>query len=176
MDKNLADHLLNLEASGKDQLGAELKNLQFTRVEELKVSANKKVYIIFVPYIFRKSFQKIQIKLTRELSKKFSGADVLFVAERVILPRSFIRRKGNQQRPRSRTLSAVHEAFLEDICYPTAIVGKRTRCSADGKRVMKIYLNPRDAKDNEEKRDTLAAVYKKFCNKTARFVVTAESQ
>lgn len=137
---------------------------------EVSVNQNKKALVIFVPYIFRLRFQKIQVRLTRELAKKYGGFDVVFVAERVILPRSYVRRKGNQNRPRSRTLSAVHEAVLDDICYPTQIVGKRTRISTDGRRVLKVYLDPKDVAMCEEKRDTFAAVYKKFCNKTVQFL------
>lgn len=42
------------------------------------------------------------------------------------------------QRPRSRTLTAVHDAILEDLVYPAEIVGKRVRYRIDGSKIMKV--------------------------------------
>jgi len=168
-ERETAQALVDLEAS-VNELKADLKSLQFSKVVDVKVNQNKSARVIFVPYIFREKFRKIQVRLTRELMKKFGGKDVIYVAERVILPRSNVRRKGNQKRPRSRTLTSVHEAILNDITYPTQIVGKRTRISQDGRRVLKVYLDPKEMSVCDEKRDTFAAVYKKFCNKTVQFI------
>ena len=59
----------------------------------------------------------------------------------VIATRRIMRppKKGSAvQRPRSRTLTSVHEAMLEDVVLPAEIVGKRTRYQLDGSKIMKV--------------------------------------
>merc|ERR1712182_162811 len=97
---------------------------------------------------------------------KLSKRHVIFTAQRTILDKTF-RRRGLAIRPRSRTLTSVHEAILEDVCGPTEIVAKRTRCRIDGSKLLKVLLDPKDKdKDNvEEKLQTFAVVYNKLTNK-----------
>merc|ERR1711865_801086 len=109
--------------------------------------------------------KKIQGRLIRELEKKFNKKHVIFVASRTMLDKNF-KRKGLALRPRSRTLTSVHEAMLEDIVGPTEIHGKRTRVSVDGTKLLKVYLDPKD-KDKESieaKLSTFAGVYQKLTN------------
>lgn len=61
----------------------------------------KRAIIIFVPVPQLRAYQKIQIRLVRELEKKFSGRHVVFIAQRRILPKPNrkIKNKQKQKRP-----------------------------------------------------------------------------
>jgi small subunit ribosomal protein S7e len=70
------------------------------------------------------------------LDCEFGLQDVVLIATRRILR---VPKKGTAaNRPRSRTLTAVHEAILEDLVYPSEIVGKRIRFRLDGSRIMRV--------------------------------------
>ena len=112
----------------------------------------------------------LQTRLVRELEKKFSGRIVVIIAQRRILRKPLKKERiGKQMRPRSRTLTAVHDAILEDMVYPTQIVGKRTRVQTDGTKVLKVLLDPNAATQLEYKLDAFSTVYKKLTHKEATF-------
>lgn len=79
-------------------------------------------------------------RLTRELEKKFSDRHVVFIAQRRMLRKPTRNSRVKQKRPRSRTLTNVHEKILEDLVHPTEIVGKRTRVGVDGSKLLKVYV------------------------------------
>ena len=110
-------------------------------------------------------FKKIQSRLIRELEKKFNDKHVLFVAQRTILGKGYSRKSGGALRPRSRTLTAVHSAVLEDLVYPTQIVGKRIRVRHDGSKLLKVFLDPKDMKEVDYKLKTFGVVYRTLTNK-----------
>jgi len=152
-------------------LKASLRDLYITAAKEVDCGGGRKAIILYVPYKLRKSFNKIHTRLVRELEKKFSGRHVLIIAQRAILGKSFSRSsKTSGLRPRSRTLTAVQDAILDDIVYPTEVVGKRTRVKVDGKRILKVYLDSKDQANVEGRTDTFAAVYGKLTNKQVTFL------
>ena len=141
--------------------------------KEVDISGGRKAVIIHVPFRLRKGFMKIQERLVRELEKKFSGKHVVIVAHRKIMkpPKSGY----SLARSRSRSLTAVHEALLSDVCYPTEIVGKRTRFGADRSKVLKAYLDPKEKNSTEAKLETFSAVYKALTGKDVFFEYPIES-
>ncbi len=137
----------------------------------------KKAIIIFVPVPLLSGFHKVQQRLTRELEKKFSDRHVLILASRRILPRpkrsNRSRTSQTQKRPRSRTLTAVHDAILADVVYPVEIVGKRIRTKEDGSKVLKVILDEKEKGGVDYRLDTYGEVYRKFvegiCNVCFQF-------
>merc|ERR1712189_98857 len=168
LEKSIGEALLDLEVNS--DLKTQLRELYITGAKELDVGDKKKCLIIFVPVPLLKQFQKIQVRLVRELEKKFSGKHVVIVAQRRILPKeSKNSRNQKQLRPRNRTLTAVHESILEDLCFPAEIVGKRTRVKLDGSRLMKVHLDKSQWSNVEHKTDTFTTVYKKLTGKDVTF-------
>jgi len=168
LETAIAQAVLDLELNS--DLKAQLRELHLTGARELEVGG-KKAIIIFVPVPELRAYQKVQMRLVRELEKKFSGKHVVFIAQRRILPKPTrkMKVKSKQKRPRSRTLTAVHDAILEDLVYPAEIVGKRTRIRLDGSRLIKVHLDRNQMTNIEHKTDTFAAVYKKLTGKEVNF-------
>lgn len=153
-EKNVVQALIDLE-NNVPELKSELRALQISAAREVDVRGGKKAIVIFVPVPQLKAYRKIQprcglncrirklrlncsYRLTRELEKKFSDRHVVFVAQRRMLRKPTRTSRVKQKRPRSRTLTSVHEKILEDLVYPTEIVGKRTRVAVDGSKLLKV--------------------------------------
>merc|ERR1712141_11517 len=167
-ESSISQALLDLEMNS--DLKAQLREPYITAAKEIDV-AGKKAIIIFVPVPQLRAYQKIHVRLVRELEKKFSGKHVVFIAQRRILPKPTrkSRTKSKQKRPRSRTLTAVHDAILEDLCFPAEIVGKRIRIKLDGSRLIKAHLDKSQQNNVEHKLDTFTFVYKKLTGKDVTF-------
>mmetsp|Transcript_18481 Transcript_18481/g.32362 ORF Transcript_18481/g.32362 Transcript_18481/m.32362 type:complete len:194 (-) Transcript_18481:50-631(-) len=171
LEEEVAKALFDIEVSPSSDIKAELRDVVISGAKEVEVSKSGAAVVVHVPFRVWKTVRKIQGRLIRELEKKFNKRSVIFVANRTILDLNF-KRKGLKVRPRTRTLTSVHENILEDVVGPTEIVGKRTRISVDGTKIMKVYLDPKDKdKENiENKMSTFSAVYKKLTNKEAVFM------
>jgi len=169
LETQVAQTLLDLETS--TDLKAQLRELHITGAREVEISGGKKAIILFVPVPQLRSFQKIQSRLVRELEKKFSGKHFVIIAQRKILPKPTrkTRTGSKQKRPRSRTLTAVHENTLNDLVYPAEIVGKRTRIKLDGSRLIKVHLDKTQQTTVEHKIETFGAIYKKLTGKDVNF-------
>ncbi|GAB2288863.1 40S ribosomal protein, variant 2 [Dionaea muscipula] len=152
-EETVGQALFDLENSNSE-LKSDLKDLFINSAVQIDVSGSRKAVVIHVPYRLRKAYRKIHVRLVRELEKKFSGkvaldqkilvtfGDVVLISTRKIMRPP---RKGSAvKRPRSRTLTSVHENILEDIVQPAEIVGKFVRYRLDGSKIIKvIQLTPR---------------------------------
>lgn len=111
--------------------------------------------------------------LTRELEKKFSDRHVIIIASRRILPRpkrsTRSRTNQTQKRPRSRTLTAVHDAILSDIVYPVEITGKRIRTKEDGSKTLKVILDEKERGGVDHRLDAYSEVYRRLTGRSVVF-------
>ena len=159
------------ELSNSSEIKGQLNDLYFVGAQEYEFG-NKKCIIVYVPVPQLRDYQKIHQKLVRELEKKFSGTHVIFIAKRRILKkplRGKNRKPLKQKRPRSRTLTAVHDAILSDLVYPAEVVGRRIRVKMDGKQLLKVHLDKTQQTNVEHKVDTFSSVYKRLTGKEVTF-------
>jgi len=169
LESKICQLLVDLEASSRD-LKPHLRDLGIVSARKISVTPTKKAIVVFVPKLQHQKWQKLQDRLVRELEKKFSDEDVLFIAQRKVMKLCHINPKINAPRPRTQTISAVQTAILDDVVFPTKIVGKRTRFRVGGRRMMKVYLDPKDSKDIESRIPTYEAVYRKLTKKNVKFL------
>jgi|UniRef100_A0AC35FM21 small subunit ribosomal protein S7e len=169
LEKQIANAFTEL--SNAEELKGRLTELYFVGAQELEI-AGKKAIIIYVPVPQLRDYQKIHARLVRELEKKFGGKHVVFVAKRRIINKP-LRGKNRtplkQKRPRSRTLTAVHDAILSDLVFPAEVVGKRIRYKLDGKQLLKVHLDRAQQTNVEHKVDTFTSIYKYLTGKAVTF-------
>lgn len=168
----VANNLIQIESTNQD-IKRELKFLTITGAYQFD-EGDIKAVVIQVNYRAYNAVRPVQPKIIAELEKKFKKPVVL-IFTRTILPK-YLKKKGQQSIPRSRTLTAVHDAILDDLLYPVSILGRRMRVRTDGTRYFRILLDPKDRDQIEEKCRVLSAIYRKVCNKTVQFEFPAHRE
>ena len=84
LESKICQLLVDLEASSRD-LKPHLRDLGIVSARKINVTQTKKAIVIFVPKLQHQRWQKLQDRLVRELEKKFSDEDVLFIAQRKVM-------------------------------------------------------------------------------------------
>merc|ERR1711920_587981 len=144
VETNVATALYELETNVPDMRGA-LRPLQFMSAREIEVGHGKKAIAIFVPVPLLGGWHRSQQRTTRSHTTL------------------------KQKRPRSRTLTAVHDAILTDLVYPVEIVGKRVRTREDGSKILKVVLDEKERGGVDYRLDTYSEVYKRLTGKGVNF-------
>mmetsp|Transcript_35792 Transcript_35792/g.41752 ORF Transcript_35792/g.41752 Transcript_35792/m.41752 type:complete len:202 (+) Transcript_35792:78-683(+) len=175
LEDNVAKELHHLESSSSEWKN-DLKDVYITNVKEIdftsKGKKSKPVYLVYVPFPCLKVIQKLHKRLVPELESRLK-AQVLVVAKRTIQSK-WQKTHKSQKRPYSRTLTAVHDAVLEDLLQPANIIGRRIRHRLDGSTVMKIILDQNDKDLIDDRLEAIAHVYKRISTKEITFEYRAE--
>lgn len=143
IEESVGQALLDLENSSSD-LKKELTALKLHSVKEISLQSQdkkgKSVLLIILNYTSLPVLQKHFKKVLAFLEKKLK-LPTLFIAKRTIQSK-WVKENKTQKRPRNRTLTAVHDAILDDLLQPSTIIGRRIRHLVDGsihfKMLMKI--------------------------------------
>eukprot|EP01130_Rhizamoeba_saxonica_P018988 TRINITY_DN9709_c0_g1_i1.p1 TRINITY_DN9709_c0_g1~~TRINITY_DN9709_c0_g1_i1.p1 ORF type:complete len:239 (+),score=44.84 TRINITY_DN9709_c0_g1_i1:171-887(+) len=172
LENTVAQSILDLQLNSAEDVQEILKQLYIVGAKEVDVGEGRRSVIVFVPVALLRLFRKVHTLIIDELEKKFSGKHVVIIGQRKILAKV---KKNNrskiQRRPVSRTLTAVHNAILEDLVFPAQIVDKRIRFREDGSRLFKATLDKHSEKNKnvEYKLDTFSSLYHRLTGKELVF-------
>lgn len=175
-ESQVAQALYDVQSRGEGFAG--LNDLYITAAKEYEVGTGKQATVLFVPVPQLKKFRAIQSKLVQELEKSaaFRDRQIFIVANRTILKAPTKKNRiAQQRRPRTRTATAVHEAILDDLVFPSEIVGKSVRVKLDNSRVIKVQLDPKDRERSKNKTEAYSRLYKRLTGKVAVFEFPAYS-
>lgn len=172
LEKEVAGAFKELEKS--DKIGKDVKTLKFAEAKEFDTGNGQKAVVVYVPVPQLAEFRKVQKTLVDELEKKLKDKSVIILAKRAMVSAEAWSRskKLNGVRPRSRSLKAVQTAMLDDLVFPSEIVGKRVKVKQDGSRVLKVTLSRKELHD-QHKLETMANIYKQLSHKDIAFETQA---
>ena len=148
----------------------DVKDLYVAKVKEIETTIKgkkKNVVVIYVPYPCLRIVNRVHAKLVPELEKRLKTT-VVITAKRTIESK-WIKTHRSQQRPRNRTLTAVYDSLLEDLCQPAAIIGRRFRHKLDGSVIQKVFLDQNEEAALKDKIDTISHVYKQLTTRDVQF-------
>jgi len=170
LEETIAQSIYDLENSSTEWKN-DLKDFYIVQAKEVdftpKGKKGRNVYLVYVPFPCLKLLQKVHKRFVPELESRLK-AYCMFVAKRTIQSK-WRKTHKSQQRPNSRTLTDVHEAVLDDLLLPFALIGKRIRHRLDGSTVVKCILDQNDKDIIEDKLDAIAHIYKKISTKDIQF-------
>merc|ERR1712188_174968 len=161
LEKEIAKVIYDL-AQSLSENREDFKNIYIAGAQEFQINQlgkrDKRVVLIYVPYPSLKSAQKLHFKIVNEIQKRKS-IQAFITAKRTILSR-WIKAHHSQKRPRSRTLTSVFDAILDDLLVPGNITARRIRHKMNGKLLYKIWVNEENRAYLEDRVDAIQEIYK----------------
>ncbi|KAF1743789.1 hypothetical protein MXB_2650 [Myxobolus squamalis] len=137
-------------------------------VNEIDSHGTKCVIVYIKSYILA-AMKKIVPLLRIEVEKNL-GKQVYFIGYRRIIPKPDKRTAAAKvHRPFRRTVTGVHQSMLEDLVYPSEIMGKRTLYRPNSSKLIKIFLDLQKKEEFEGRLRCLSDVYKRLTRRDVKF-------
>merc|ERR1712160_126683 len=141
LEKEIAKVIYDLAQSSSENR-EDFKNIYIAGATEFQINQlgkrDKRVVLIYVPYPSLKSAQKLHFKIVNEI----------------------------QKRTRSRTLTSVFDAILDDLLVPGNITARRIRHKLNGKLTYKIWVNEENKPYLEDRADAITQIYESLTHRS----------
>jgi small subunit ribosomal protein S7e len=170
--KNFANAFAKLQESDAN-LKKELEDIKIENASEVAYG-DKRCYLVQVSGSNLKNIQSAQADIVPKLEQQFS-TPVMIVPSRKRINGNIFRKYRGTKVPRDKTLTAVFDAYLEDLLYPATIVGKRIRYPQGKVRQFKVMVDPLDQEAIGYKTPAISACYKALTNRDLTIEFPASS-
>ncbi|EKX37172.1 small subunit ribosomal protein S7e_2, cytoplasmic type [Guillardia theta CCMP2712] len=148
-----------------------IKYLHVMSVKEVPIKeTSDRALLLTIPNIEMKDYRNFQISLCQILEAEFN-CHIFLLQHRRILPREKPgKRLQKQKRPRSRTVQAVHEGYLEDLVWPHRVSAKYEIHDVGIEKPTHHFMLEINSKpDTESKLEVYKQVYSHLTGKTCVF-------
>ena len=163
IQKNVSNALDKIKDSEKDHK-SELETLKIEHANEVQMENEQKCYLIQISTHNLAGFKKVHSLLTKKLEEHLSNPVIIIPSRKRVNGKEY-RTFVSKKVPRDRTLTAVFDAYLDDILYPATIVGKRIRYPVGKTRTYKVLVDPLDKETIEYKLPAMTACYTALTNR-----------
>jgi len=144
---------------------AELDMLQIEHANEVPVNEDNKCFLIQIGSNNIAGLKKIHPLLTKKFEEQLSSPVIIIPSRKRVNGKEY-RTFVSKKVPRDRTLTAIFDAYLDDILYPATIIGKRIRYPV-GKttRTFKVIVDPLDKESIDYKIPAMTSCYHALTNR-----------
>ena len=137
------------------------------------VESNKAVNVLvfYLPYVWMRENRALLVKIVNEIQDKRKQF-VFPIAKRTIINK---KSDFKQKIPRSRTLTSVYDSILEDLIFPSNVIGRRMRYRSNGSLLTKVQLPLESEEYLKNKTKVITEIYFKLTNRKIVFEFRPET-
>ena len=169
----VTDIIKNLTKSSEENQKL-FKHAKLTDVKQFVIKTDDKkslkALVLYLPYPYLRDHKQAVNKIINEVQAK-TGNYTFVVAKRTVISKWS---DYKQKIPKSRTLTDVCDAILEDLLTPGQIIGRRMRVRLNGTHLYKIFVNEESRPYLQDKVETITQIYHALTNRKIAIEFKAE--